>query len=95
MVVARFLRENVFNITSLKIINRLSAPPARRKNYKCYICGQMICSDCKLDFDGKPICKSCAIPLSKVYASICSGSAGALESSRIKIIDTKKEVPGK
>jgi len=62
---------------------------------KCYICGQMICSDCKLDFDGKPICKSCAIPLSKVYASICSGSAGALESSRIKIIDNKKEESGK
>ncbi len=55
---------------------------------KCYMCGRTVCNDCRLDFDGKAICKSCAIPLSKVYASICSGSAGALES-RIKIIDDK------
>ena len=57
---------------------------------KCTICGQMICKDCRLDFDGKAVCKECAIPLSKVYASICSGSAGALES-RVKIINDKKE----
>jgi hypothetical protein len=56
---------------------------------KCYMCGQMICSDCRLDFDGKAICKACAIPLSKVYASICSGAAGALES-RVTIIDDKE-----
>ena len=60
---------------------------------KCSICGQQICSDCRLDFDGKAVCKECAIPLSKVYASICSGSAGALESeSRIKITPSKGEL---
>jgi hypothetical protein len=56
---------------------------------KCTICGEMICKDCRLDFDGKAVCKSCAIPLSKVFASICSGSAGALES-RVKITDNKE-----
>jgi predicted amidophosphoribosyltransferase len=55
---------------------------------KCYICGQPVCGECRLDFDGKAICKACAIPLSRVYASICAGAAGALES-RVKIIDDK------
>lgn len=57
---------------------------------KCTICGQMICKDCRLDYEGKAVCKSCAIPLSKVVASIWSGSAGALES-RVKIIDKKEQ----
>ncbi len=57
---------------------------------RCSICGQMICGECRLDFDGKAVCKDCAVPLSKVFASICSGSAGALES-RVKIIDDKEK----
>jgi hypothetical protein len=51
----------------------------------CYLCGKAVCPECRMDFSGKSLCKDCAVKFSQAYASLASGSSGALESSRTTI----------
>jgi hypothetical protein len=40
---------------------------------KCTLCGREMCAECKLDYDGKIVCKPCAMPLMNLFGPLIYG----------------------
>ena len=40
---------------------------------KCTLCGREMCDECKLDYDGKIVCKLCAMPLMNLFGPLIYG----------------------
>jgi hypothetical protein len=48
---------------------------------KCTMCGKAMCSECKLDYDGKIVCKPCAMPLVNFFAPMIGGACSHTAST--------------